>query len=121
LKAHLVFLAESGILMAPLLCRTWSLRGQTPGVRHRTRHHQKISMVAALCVAPQRERVRLYFRLHPDANIHGREVIAFLRQVLRQLHGPIVLLWDRLLAHRALATQRFLAQAPRLHPVFFPP
>jgi len=108
-------------MMAPLLRRTWSLRGQTPVVRHRTRHHQKISMMAVVCVAPRRERVRLFFRLHPDTNIHAGEVIAFLRQVLHQLHGPIVLLWDRLLAHRALATQRYLAQTPRLHPVFFPP
>jgi transposase len=107
--------------MAPILRRTWSPRGQTPVLRHRTRHHQKVSMVAALCVAPNRDQLHLYFRLHPAANIRNPEVIAFLRQLLRQLRGHIVLLWDRLNAHRATETKRFLSHVPRLHPVFFPP
>lgn len=107
--------------MAPILRRTWSPRGQTPVLRHRTRHHQKLSMVAALCVAPNRNRLHLYFRLHPAVNIRKREVIAFLRQLLRHIRGHIVLLWDRLNAHRAVETQRFLFRATRLHPVYFPP
>lgn len=107
--------------MAPLLRRTWSPRGQTPVLRHRTRHHQKVSMVVALCVTPNRDRLHLYFRLHPAANIRNQEVIAFLRQLLRHVHGHVVLLWDRLKAHRAVETHRFLSRAPRIHPVFFPP
>lgn len=77
-------------------------------------------MVAALCVAPNRNRLHLYFRLHPAANIHGSEVIAFLRLLLQHIRGHIVLLWDRLNAHRSADTRRFLSQKPRLHPVFFP-
>lgn len=106
--------------MAPILRRTWSPRGQTPVVRHRIRHHQKVSMIAALCLAPDRRRLRLYFRLHPEANIQAPEAITFLRLLLRQLHGRVVLLWDRLNAHRAGITQRFLSQSSRLYPVFFP-
>ncbi len=107
--------------MAPILRRTWSPRGQTPVLHHRTRCHQKVSMVAALCVAPNRDRLHLYFRLHPATNIRKKEVIAFLRELLRHIHGHIVLLWDRLKAHRAVKTQHFLSRTPRLHPIFFPP
>jgi hypothetical protein len=64
----------------------------------RTRSHQKVSAIAALCIAPCRHRVHLYFRLHPDVNINADLVIEFLRHLVRQLDGPVVLVWDRLLA-----------------------
>lgn len=87
--------------MAPLVRRTWSPRGQPPVLVQRTRAYQKVSVIGALCVPPQRDRVYLYFRLHPDTNLTGPLVIAFLRQLARQLDAPFVLLWDRLRAHRA--------------------
>ena len=92
-------------------------------LRHRTRAHQKVSVIAALCVSPARDRVSLYFRLHPNTNITAVEVAAFLRHLRRQLGGPMVLLWDRLRAHRAAIVQTFLTPASRsgIHPVFFPP
>jgi len=107
--------------MAPLVRRTWSPRGQTPVLVPRTRAHQKVSVIGALCVSPHRDRVHLYFRLHPDTNLTGPLVIAFLRQLARQLDAPFVLLWDRLRAHRATVVQTFLQQTPGIHPVFFPP
>jgi hypothetical protein len=42
MKAALVFIDESGLLMSPYLRRTWHPRGQTPGLRQRTRHHRKV-------------------------------------------------------------------------------
>jgi hypothetical protein len=41
----------------------------------------------------------LYFNLHLN-NITGAEVITFLRQLLRHLRGPLVLLWDGGKIHR---------------------
>jgi len=46
--------------MAPLVRRTWSLRGQTPLLRQRGRCHQKVSAIAAICIAPSRDRLALY-------------------------------------------------------------
>jgi len=107
--------------MAPLVRRTWSRQGQTPVLLQRTRCHQKVSLIAALCVPPTRDRVCLYFRLHPNRSITAAEVTGFLRQLRRQLRAPVVLLWDRLRAHRARKVQAFLALASEIHPVFFPP
>lgn len=121
LKAWLAFLDESGVLMAPLVRRTWSPSGRTPILAHRTRSHQKVSIIAALCVSPARDQVHLYFRLYPNRNITASEVVAFLRQLRHQLGGPIVLLWDRLRAHRATTVHAFLTPATRIHPVFLPP
>lgn len=107
--------------MAPLLRRSWSPQGHPPILRHRTRHHQKVSAIAALCISSSRRTVQLYFRLHPDKNITGTEVVRFLRLLLRQLRCPIVLIWDRLLAHRGAPVKNFLRTKPPLHAEFLPP
>lgn len=87
----------------------------------RTRAHKKVSAIAVLCVTPHRDRVHLYFRLHPEVNITANLVLEFLRQLVRQLGGPIVVVWDRLLAHRARKVQAFIQHTPNLHVHFFPP
>jgi transposase len=107
--------------MAPLVRRTWSPQGQPPVLPHRTRAHQKVPVIAALCVPPTRDHVHLYFRLHANRNITATEVVAFLRQLQYHLDGAIVLLWDRFQVHRAKKVQTFLPLASRIHRVFFPP
>ncbi len=95
--------------------------GCTPIMYQRTRSHQKVSVIASLCVAPSRDHLHLYFRLHPDANINSGLVIDFLRVLLRELDGPIVLLWDRFRPHRAKVTQAFIQRHPELHTHHLPP
>ena len=64
-------------MMAPLLRRTWNPRGETPSLRHCGCTHRKVSVIGALCVAPDRSDVRLYFRLHPNANINAERAFDF--------------------------------------------
>lgn len=106
--------------MAPFLRRTWSMAGQTPIFRQRTATHQKVSASAALCVSPRGDRLRLFFRLHPQANITAVLVRDFLRQLRRQLPGPWTLIWDRLGAHRARMVQQWLARTVGVQTFFFP-
>jgi transposase len=121
LKAHIVFIDESGFLMAPLVRRSWALRGKTPVLRQRTRSHRKVSAIAALCLTSHLRRPSLCFRLHADLNINDVLVIAFLNHLLRHLGSRIVLLWDRLNAHRSHKTRQYLArQRRRLFPHFLP-
>jgi transposase len=121
LRACLVFVDESGLLMAPFVRRSWAPRGHTPLLSQRTRTHQKLSIIAALCVSPRRDRVHLYFRLHPQTNIATPQVIDFLRQLRRQVRSPLVLVWDRLRAHRSKSVSQFVEQTPSLHTVLLPP
>ena len=107
--------------MAPLVRRGWSPRGYRPLLYQRGGSWEKVSIIAALVVNPQRNRVHLYFRLHPGCNITAQRASEFLAQLLHQLPGHGVLLWDRLRAHRSRRVQARLAQSPRLHPEFFPP
>jgi hypothetical protein len=122
LKAHIVFIDESGMLMAPLVRRTWSPRGQTPILYQKTCFHRKVSVIGALCVAPRKNRLNMYFRLHPDANIASDAVKAFLHCLLKELHGHIIIVWDRFKPHRSKKVQSLLAVGPRrLHFDYFPP
>ncbi|MGH8306614.1 MAG: transposase, partial [Steroidobacteraceae bacterium] len=100
MRATIVFIDESGMLMAPLVRRSWSVRGHTPVLRQRGAHYQKVSAVAAVCIPPTRDRIALYFRLHPDANINTERSMSFLEHLQRQLRTPIVLIWDRFQAHK---------------------
>jgi hypothetical protein len=114
LNAWLVFLNESGFRMVPVVRRHWAPRGQTPLLLQRGEHHQKVSVIAVLCLRGRGRGV--YFRLHPNADIHTQQVISFLRHLDPELNGPWLLLWDRLNAHRARRTSQFLASRsyPRL-------
>jgi transposase len=117
----LVFLDEAGFLMAPLVRRGWRPR-TCPAVLHqRTRAHQKVSVIAALCVAPGRDAVRMYFRLHPNANVNSAVVIAFLRVLRKQLGGPFILVWDGLQAHRSRRTLDFIDEQEDIHVEPLPP
>ena len=119
--AWLVFIDESGLLMAPLVRRSWAPRRRAPVIRQRTRSHRKVSVIAALCVPPTRDEVRLFFRLHPDANVDACRAVDFLRQLDRQLDAPFTVIWDRLRAHRSAAVKRFLAKRRRVRSVPLPP
>ena len=121
MNAWLVFLDESGFLLAPLVRRSWNPHGRTPVLRQRTGAHSKLSVIACLCVSPDRDRVRLYFRLHANQSIDTSLVIGFLRGLMRQLDAPAVLVWDRLGAHRAHKVRDFLLQERRLHTRLLPP
>lgn len=107
--------------MAPVVRRSWAPRGNTPILYQRTRSHRKVSVIAALCVTPGRDSVHLYFRLHPDANINSVSVSNFLKNLLKQLNKPMVLVWDRFLAHRAKRVQSLVRNSRNCYSFFLPP
>jgi len=107
--------------MAPLVRRTWAPRGVTPQIAQRTRSRHKVSAIAALTLAPHRRRVGLYFHLLADANFTAPDVIQFLRHLRRQLQRPLVVVWDRLNAHRGDVVQHYLRRCSAVHLEFLPP
>jgi transposase len=118
--ATLVFIDESGFLMRPLVRRTWAPRGQTPLLLHRTNTYRKVSVIAALAVPPDRDRLQLFFRLHPQVDINARTVLDFLKQLARHFQCPICLLWDRFMPHRARLVQNYIAAKRAWNSVFLP-
>src|SRR5262249_56141343 len=91
LKAALVFIDESGLLLAPVVRRSWAPRGQTPILYQRGRAREKVSMIAALTLSPRRRRVGLYFSLGANANVTTAWLIPFLPPPTPPLPRPLIL------------------------------
>lgn len=85
----------------------------------------KLSLISAVGVRGQ-----LYFRISEiNENFNGGDVMDFLRYLLREVRGRVLLLWDNGTIHRRkdvkaflwemrkrLKTRRFPAYAPELNP-----
>ena len=127
--AYIVFVDESGFMLAPVLQRTWAPRGCTPVIKI-SEPHGRLSVIGAITISPERRRFGFYFLLSEDnANFRGELVTQFIEHVRRKIRGPITLLWDRILIHRANPVANYLARhrtvvvepfppyAPELNPV----
>lgn len=119
-NASLIFIDETGILLTPLIQKTWSRRGQTPVLTHTARRHRKVSAIGALTISPSRRRVAAYVSLHAERSIREHEVLDFLKRLTRHIRGNIILLWDRLQAHRSKLIKGYINNHKRLDAEFIP-
>jgi transposase len=98
--ATLGFTDESGFLLLPLVRRTLAPRGHAAPLRHRARHRDKVSVAAALTLSPVQGHVSLYYSTYPDGYVNNVAYAGFLRELVRQVHNPLVLVHDRGNMHR---------------------
>ncbi|GIW55517.1 MAG: hypothetical protein KatS3mg082_1921 [Nitrospiraceae bacterium] len=102
--------------------RTWAPRGQTPVLQY-CFNWKTLSAVAGVTFW------NFYFQLHPGS-IRAPQVVEFLDALKRQVRGPLLVIWDRLPAHRSALVRRYVeasggrieveflpAYAPELNPV----
>ncbi len=101
--------------------RTLALRGRTHIIKVPGRKRQKVALIAALSVAPQRGRIGLYFGTYPGSHISQHEAAAFMRDVMRQLRGQVHVVWDRGSTQKGVAIRRLHADYPRLTSHWVPP
>ncbi len=104
------------MMLQPLVRRTWAPRGERP-VIYCWHRRDRLSVIAGLTVSARRRRVGLYFAIH-RRNVKTPEVLAFIRQVQRQVRRPLVVVMDRLEAHRAAAKR--LRDDPRFEVEWLP-
>jgi transposase len=93
----------------PSVVRTYAPIGQTPILREWwTRDH--LSAISAISPAG-----KLYFHCQDQA-IDSADVIAFLEHLLREVPGPLLIIWDGAPIHHSHLIQEFLANSatPRL-------
>lgn len=107
--------------MAPVVKRTWAKAGKTPKIAHKTRSHKKISAIGAIAVRYTGQRPRMMFRLLEGQNANSGIFVQFLTQLLQNIKGSIIVIWDRLVAHRSNIVNRWLEKNPRIETEFFPP
>src|SRR3984893_12459764 len=120
-QAHLVFLDESGFSLTPSVRRTLAPRGKTPVLDCWDRR-DKFSAISGLTLSPLAGRPGLYFQLLPlNKTFHAEEVVAFLKELRRQLRGPFTVVWDRHGIHsKSLLVKAFLAKHPDIVAEDFP-
>jgi transposase len=91
---------ESGLLMAPLVRRSWALKGRPPLLRQKANHREKVSVAAALWLSPQRDRLGLAFQTRVNGYFQSEQVAEFLGCAVPGLGGPVVMIWDRGTMHK---------------------
>lgn len=107
--------------MAPLTKRSLARIGHTPLLRHRAKHRDKVSAIAALLLSPGGEHVRLYYQTFPDAYVDAELYSFFLRHLLRVVRGEVVLIHDNGNMHRGQPLNQLSDDFARLHLHHFPP
>lgn len=100
------------------MAKTWAPIGETPIHRHPCRR-DKVSVISAVSVSPQRQRLGLYYYLFYD-NIGQEAVCLFLRHLLRHLRGEVIVLLDNSTTHKGQLLQKSLRLHARLHIEYFP-
>ena len=128
--ACLMLFDESGLLMAPLRRRSWSLRGHPPQSKEKVGHREKVSIAGALWLTPSRDRLSFAYQTLVDGYFSNVEVAEFLEGGLQWLTEPLVVLWDRGNMHKGDPINELVAQsggrldleplpshAPKLNPV----
>ena len=101
------------------MVKTCAPRGCTPFHHHRQGRRDKISVISGISLSPKRHHLGLYYLLFYD-NIAQEEVCVFLRALLRQLRGPVIVLLDNSSTHEGEPLQKLRAQNPRLRIEHFP-
>src|SRR5258708_38579371 len=86
--------------MAPLVRRTWAERGHRPSLLQKGRHREKVSLAAALWLAPTCDRVGLLYKTLENAYFNNERIAGFLESILREIPNRLIVIWDRGNMHR---------------------
>ncbi len=109
----IVFIDESGLSERPCRARTWAPKGQTPVLQYSFSWKQ-LSVIAGISLW------RFYFRLY-RGTIRTPQVIEFLKALQATIGRKLLIIWDRLQAHRSkLVHQHVEAQRVQIALEFLP-
>lgn len=95
--------------------RSQSRRGQTPLLRVRAKQRDKVSVAAALTLSPSRGHVNLRYQTYPNYYVDNEIYAHFLRNLLRDVPGALVLLHDGGSMHKGDPIKHVQSDFPRLH------
>jgi transposase len=101
--AVIVFIDETGFSFRVGTDTTWAPEGRTPVLRRVSKRRQ-VSTAIGLTTSGR------ICKKHFDNAIHGEDTVAHLEQLRRQVPGAMILIWDRLQAHRSAVVKAFLAE-----------
>jgi hypothetical protein len=96
-----VFCDQSGFYLLPAVVRTYAPVGKTPVLEENlTRDH--LSAMSAITLEG-----KLYM-LEQERAFKGEDAVRFLKHLMRQIPGKLLVIWDGSPIHRARAVKNFL-------------
>lgn len=99
--ATIVFADEAGFYLLPSVVRTWARVGQTPLLKTATKY-EHLSVASAVTTTG-----KLITQVR-SANFDGEAIVGFLKHVLAQIPGKVILVWDGARIHHCAAVKAFL-------------
>jgi len=93
---------ESGFRPLPSVVRTWAPKARTP-ILHEWLTWDHLSAISAITPAGE-----LYMSIQEHA-LKSEDVVCFLQQLLDQVPGLLLIVWDGIPTHRSRAVKEFLA------------
>ena len=97
-----MFVDQSGFYLLPTVVRTYAPEGQSPILHvHLTRNH--LSVISAISVEGK------LLMMEQERSFKSPEVVRFLRHLLGQIPGKLLIIWDGSPIHRGRAVKEFLA------------
>ena len=122
--ARIVLIDETGFLMRPLVRRSLAPRGRPLVVKYQANHRQKVSVQGAVVLSVDGRggatAEALRARMHEDSYVDGEKTAAFLRRLLAEYDGPVIVVWDRGNMHKGPHVRAVLDEFPRLSAEQFP-
>ena len=110
----IVFIDESGLSERPCRARTWAPKGQTPILQYSFSWKQ-LSAIAGVSFW------RFYFRFFAGS-IKSPQIIEFLKALQATLGRKLLIVWDRLQAHRSHLVKAYVeAQRGTIALEYLPP
>ena len=100
-------------MLAPLLRRTWSIRGHPPQIKEEGSARQRVSVSAALWISPRRRRLGLLYQDLENAYFNNVRTAEFLKLLLRRLPGHLIVIWDGGPMHKGDPIRALLARYPQ--------
>ena len=99
----IIFIDESGFYLLPGLVRTWAPVGQTPILRCKlTRDHY--SAISGITLKGE-----LFLSMQRKA-FDSQDIITFLKELMAQIPGKLLIIWDGASIHRSKLLKQFLAE-----------
>ena len=96
-----MFVDQSGFYLLPTVVRTYAPVGQTPVLHeHLTRDH--LSAISAISMEGK------LLMMEQQRAFKSPDVVRFLRHLLRQIPGKLLIIWDGSPIHRGRAVKEFL-------------
>lgn len=108
-------------MMRPLVRKSLAPRGNPLVINYKSNHRQKVSVQGAIVIGPDGQACGLRTAMHEDSYVDGKATAAFLRRLLREYDGPLIVMWDRGNMHKGPHVRAVLEENPRLSIEQLPP